>query len=76
MSLVVCYSVLAAVGVFLQRFNRRFRSMLVRQKHADRSDIVKFAFTFGKIADMHLSNFMEKQKTHQMASSNTKISEL
>lgn len=52
------YVCLAGVGVILQVFKHKYRSLLKR----DRSDIIKFAFTFGRLAEMHLANFRAKQQ--------------
>ena len=58
-ALALSFGGLLAVGLSLQLLLPRFRALLVRQKD-DRYDIIKFAFTFGHLAQMHLRNFQFK----------------
>jgi hypothetical protein len=53
------FALLLVVGLCLQFFLPKYRAMLVRQKD-DRYDIIKFAFTFGALAQTHLQNFKSK----------------
>ena len=50
---------LSVVGVAAQAKVNRFKSLLIRRTE-DRSDIIKFAFTFGSRADTHLRDFKAK----------------
>lgn len=47
------------LGFAVQRLNK-YRSHLARALGADRSDVVKFAFTWGQLAQQHLRNFKAK----------------
>jgi len=60
------YSVLAIIGFLFQTFKKKYCSLLKREKGPDRSDIIRFAFTFGNLASFHLSNFQAKtQLSHK-----------
>ena len=61
-TLLAVYGALAALGLLLQTFRKQYRSLLKRQKGPDRSDIIKFGFTFGSLATFHLGNFQSKLK--------------
>jgi hypothetical protein len=54
------YAALLLTGVTLQLLVSRYSSKLVRAKE-DRYDIIKFAFTFGKLAEQHLQAFKNKR---------------
>lgn len=72
------FAVLLLVGLILQVSIKKFRSCLVRQSE-DRSDIIKFAFTCGNLAQSHLANFRAKSQksvfTAQVSSRIPNISE-
>ena len=53
------YAVLGIFGFLVQIFVKKFRSLLTQEKE-DRYDIIKFAFTFGILAQTHLQHFKEK----------------
>lgn len=59
-SLLLIYVLIAGIGLLIQRFCGKYRSLLVKTKGPDRSDIVRFAFTFGRLAQIHLHNFHTK----------------
>jgi len=50
---------LARLGVLIQVCIKKYSSCLLR-KVEDKSDIIKFAFTFGALAQRHLANYREK----------------
>jgi hypothetical protein len=54
------YAALLLTGVILQLLVSRYSSKLTRAKE-DRYDIIKFAFTFGKLAERHLQAFKNKR---------------
>lgn len=59
---IVCvcsYAVLLSIGVIVQQLVLKYRSLLIRVKE-DRYDIIKFAFTFGQLAERHLQCFKSK----------------
>jgi hypothetical protein len=51
---------IAGIGLLIQQFCLKYQSLLVKNKGPDRSDIVRFAFTFGRLAQLHLHNFHTK----------------
>jgi len=53
--------VLLGAGQLIQLIFKRYRSLLQR-KVEDKSDIIKFAFTFGSIARAHLCRYVKKQR--------------
>jgi uncharacterized membrane protein YeiB len=55
------FAVLAVIGVLLQVFVKQYSSCLSR-KSEDKSDIIKFAFTFGALAQFHLANYRAKSR--------------
>ena len=61
--LAVSYGVLAVIGLAVQFLLPKYRSFLVREKE-DRYDIIRFAFTYGGLAQMHLQNFRAKRAQH------------
>lgn len=60
-AVIAAFLVLLVTGQLLQVVIKRYRSLLQR-KVDDKSDIIKFAFTFGSVARAHLYRYMEKQK--------------
>ena len=58
-TLGVLYAVLGIVGFLIQVLVKKYRSLLTREKE-DRYDIIKFAFTYGALAQTHLRNFRQK----------------
>jgi len=61
--------ILCALGLALEVLVPRYRSLLVRQRD-DRYDIIQFAFTFGRIAQLHLQAFRAKHRsTHEAMNS-------
>ena len=56
LALFISYVVLGGIGLALQYFIRNYRALIVREKE-DKQDIIKFAFTWGKLADTHLRNY-------------------
>jgi hypothetical protein len=64
--LMVLSSILVVVGVAAQTCIPAYCSLLTREKN-DKYDIIKFAFTFGKLAQEHLQNFRQKQAKYQLA---------
>lgn len=61
------YVCLAGIGLVLEMSLHKYRSLLKRKKGMDRSDIIKFAFTFGRLAEMHLANFRAKLQAQRDA---------
>ena len=59
------YACLIALGVLIPFITSKYRLLLKRKKAPDRSDIIKFAFTFGNLAMRHLANFRAKQQIAQ-----------
>ncbi len=55
------FAILMIVGVVIQVCVKKYRSCLIRQSE-DRSDIIKFAFTCGNLAQLHLKNFLAKSR--------------
>ena len=56
---------LLLVGVVVQVKVKRYRSLLERRVE-DKSEIIKFAFTFGSAARAHLYCFQEAQKRQRI----------
>ena len=46
--------------MLIQQLSLQCQSLLVKTRGPDRSDIVRFAFTFGRLAQLHLRNFHTK----------------
>lgn len=57
--LLFSYLTVALVGIAVQRL-KKYRSHLARALGVDRSDIIKFAFTWGQLAQLHLRVFKAK----------------
>ena len=58
------FAVIAAVGLLFQVFSKKYCCYLIR-KREDKSDIIKFAFTFGKLAQRHLANYQARRQEEQ-----------
>jgi len=63
------FAVLGLLGVLIQVFVKKYRSCLTK-KVEDKSDIIKFAFTFGALAQRHLANYRGKR---QEAAANSEV---
>lgn len=55
------FVILAIVGVILQVCLKKYQSYIYR-KNEDKSDIIKFAFTCGALAQWHLKNYFAKSQ--------------
>jgi len=62
--------VLLGAGQLIQLIFKRYRSLL-QWKVEDKSDIIKFVFTFGSVVRAHLCRYMEKQKQEAVNSAET-----